>query len=228
MSGLESLEKALGVQFNDPSLLERAMCHTSYLNEPPGKSLVSNERMEFLGDAILGFIIADKLYADFASSEGELTKMRASLVRQETLAELAKRLGLGAYLLLGKGEETSGGRQKPTNLARALEALVAAVFLDKGIEPTREFVQRVFQDEFDSLAKGDAEVNFKSKLQELLQSNGRKTPTYEVVNTSGLEHDRVFTVEVRSGNDVLGRGSGKSKKMAETEAARAALANLLK
>jgi ribonuclease-3 len=223
MADLVALQKTLGISFNDLSLLEQALVHSSYINENPGLALTSNERLEFLGDAILDFIVAEELYQRFPQfGEGEMTKLRSSVVCQDALSRMARVISLGSYLYLGRGEEASGGRHKPANLASALEAIIAAIFLDQGLAITRDFVLRAVNQE---LNKG-AEADYKSKLQELIQARHQQTPTYQVIAVAGPDHDRTFTVEVRVGDNVLGRGSGKSKKAAEAEAARSALAQL--
>ena len=220
---LTALQKTLGVRFKDPSLLEQAIIHSSYINENPGLSLDSNERLEFLGDAVLGFIVARELFKRFPSlSEGEMTKLRSSVVCRNSMFHMSRDISLGNYLYLGKGEEASGGRRKPANLARALEAIIAAIFLDQGLAGARNFILRVTGQELDKRTEAD----YKSQLQELIQSRHQKTPSYQVIAVAGPEHSRRFTVEVRVGNNVLGRGIGKSKKAAEAEAARSALAQL--
>ena len=227
LADLAALQQSLGVSFNDPSRLEQALVHSSYINENPGFALTSNERLEFLGDAVLGLVVAEKLYQDFPhSTEGEMTKLRAALVRGSTLARIARTIKLDDYLYLGKGEEASGGRRKPANLAGALEAVIAAIFLDQGSTTTREVILRLFNEELQKVASQGAGVDYKSQLQELIQAREQQTPAYQLVEAMGPDHDRRFTVEVRVGDTVLGRGSGKSKKMAETEAARAALEQL--
>lgn len=227
MNKLDALQKKLGVSFKDRTLLEQALTHSSYINENPGKGLTSNERLEFLGDAVLGLVIAEKLYQEMAqASEGELTRLRASFIKRDVLARTASAIGLGDYLCLGKGEEASGGRQKPANLAGALEALVAAIFLDQGLPSAREFILNLFSAELDKLSITGKEKDYKSLLQELLQARQQVTPVYQTVEAAGPAHARTFTVEVKASDMILGRGSGKSKKLAETEAARAALERL--
>ena len=227
MGVLSALQQNLGISFNDPSFLEQAMVHSSYINENPDSASVSNERLEFLGDAVLGQVIAEKLYSDYPHfDEGEMTKLRSALVSRTTLARVARNLGLGNYLYLGKGEEASGGRNKPTNLAGALEAVIAAVFLDQGPVTAKDFILRLLNKEVQKVVSQGVQTDYKSKLQEFIQSRQQQTPTYYVVEAEGLVHDRKFTVEVRVGDIVLGRGSGKSKKAAETEAARLALERL--
>jgi len=227
LADLAALQQTLGVSFNDPSRLEQALVHSSYVNENPGFAPASNERLEFLGDAVLGLVVAEKLYQDFPhSAEGEMTRLRAALVRGNTLARIARTIKLGDYLYLGKGEEASGGRRKPANLAGALEAMIAAIFLDRGSIATREFILRLFNEELQKVASRGARVDYKSQLQELTQAREQQTPAYQLVEAMGPDHDRRFAVEVRVGDTVLGKGSGKSKKAAEAEAARTALEQL--
>jgi len=224
---LASLQQILGISFNDPSLLEQALVHSSYVNENPGAAPASNERLEFLGDAILDMLFAEKLYQDFPnSSEGEMTKLRSVLVRRDTLASMARAIRLGDYIYLGKGEETSGGRHKPANLASALEALIAAIYLDQGSATTRDFILRLFNTKLQKIASQGVEVDYKSQLQELFQARQQETPTYHITEAIGPDHDRRFTAEVTVEDTVLGRGCGKSKKLAEAEAARSALEQL--
>lgn len=227
MIDLVALQETLKISFNDLSLLEQALVHSSYINENPGFAPASNERLEFLGDAILGFVVAEKLYQDFPDlAEGEMTKLRSVLVRRDTLARIALAIRLGDYLYLGRGEEASGGRDKLANLAGALEAVVAAVFLDRSLAITREFVLKLLEEDLRKVVRQGTVVDYKSQLQELTQSRYRSTPDYRLLEEVGPDHDKKFTVEVRAGDIVLGRGSGKSKKMAETEAARSALEQL--
>ena len=227
MADLAALQQTLGVSFNDESLLEQALVHSSYINENPGFAPSSNERLEFLGDAVLGLIVAEKLYQDFPHfTEGEMTKLRAALVCQDTLARIARTIGLGDYLYLGKGEESSGGRHKPANLAGALEAVIGAIFLDQGSATTSDFILRLFNKELEEVARRGVGVDYKSQLQELIQARGQPVPVYRVVATKGPDHDKRFTVEVGTDDMVLGKGSGKSKKAAEIEAARSALEKL--
>jgi len=224
LADLAALQQTLGISFNDSSLLERALVHSSYINENPSLAPTSNERLEFLGDAALGLIVAEKLYRDFPDcDEGEMTRLRAALIRGDTLARMARAIRLGNYLYLGKGEEASGGRNKPANLAGALEAVIAAIFLDQGSAITRDFILRLFNKELQKVASQGAGVDYKSQLQELIQAREQQTPVYRVIKTIGPDHDKRFTVEVRVGDTVLGKGSGKGKKAAETEAARSAL-----
>ena len=224
MADLAVLQETIGVSFNNPAILEQAVVHSSYVNENPAIAPVDNERLEFLGDAILGFIIAEKLYRDFPElTEGEMTRLRSVLVCRETLACVAGTVKLGDYLYLGRGEEAGGGRHKATNLAGALEAVIAAVFFDRGLAVTRKLVLKLLGGELNKVAEQDVEVDYKSRLQELIQSKYQVTPAYRLVEAMGPDHNRIFTVEVMAGDVMLGKGSGKSKKVAEAEAARLAL-----
>jgi ribonuclease-3 len=221
------LQKILGVPFQQQELLTQALTHSSYANENPGTAPASNERLEFLGDAILGLIVAENLFLDFpAMAEGEMTRLRSILVKQETLARVAESIDLGDYLFLGKGEESSGGREKPANLARALEALIAAVYLDHGFPVTEQFVLEILDAELLRTLYQGTIIDYKSQLQEMLQAKAQQPPVYVLIETSGPDHDKKFTVEVKLGNDVLAAGIGRSKKKAETEAARIALEKL--
>jgi len=221
---ISTLQEALQVKFNQPELLTQALVHSSYANENPAAFPLSNERLEFLGDAVLGFIVAERLYKDFPDiSEGVMTKLRAYLVRQETLSVVATGLNLGDYLYLGKGEEATGGREKQANLARALEAVIAAIYLDQGFTVTEVLVVRLLEPEFEAGLISGTITDYKSRLQEALQARGQPVPTYHLTRTEGPDHDKTFTVEVRLAGKVLAESSGKSKKTAEMEAARTAL-----
>jgi len=221
---LAALQQILGVSFNDVSLLEQALVHSSYINENPGFAPAANERLEFLGDAVLGLVVAERLYQDSPHlAEGEMTRLRATLVRRDTLARIAGGIGLGSYLYLGKGEEAGGGRYKPANLGAALEAVIAAIFLDHGSSNVRDFILGLLDIELQRVVSHGTGVDYKSELQELIQAREQKTPTYHVIETTGPDHDKEFTVEVRLGEAILGRGSGKNKKAAESEAAHSAL-----
>lgn len=227
MADLTAFQKELGVNFNDPSLLLQALTHSSYANENPNLAHSSNERLEYLGDAVLGLVVGERLFRDFPDlSEGDMTKLRAYLVKQETLAAVAKNIGLGDQLYLGKGEETSGGREKHANLARALEAVIAAIYLDQGAKIAEPFVWRLLVPELQSALLLGVVMDFKSRLQEYLQGQTQSPPSYHMLEAIGPDHDRTFVVEVRSGSEALAQGVGKNKKAAEAEAARAALERL--
>jgi ribonuclease III len=223
---LSDFQQVLGVKFNDLSLLHQALTHSSRVNEKKGSA--SNERLEFLGDAVLGLIIAEKLYYDFPDyTEGEMTQIRAALVRSGTLFRVAKSINLGDYLFLGKGEETSGGREKMTNLESALEAIIAAVYLDQGLPEAKSLILKLLTPEIEKATGKSPDIDYKSKLQEIMQRKYHAAPSYELVDTTGPEHDRYFIAEARLGERVLGRGTGRSKKSAETEAAKAALEKII-
>ncbi len=226
---LSRLQEIIGVKFNRASLLEQALVHDSYVNENPDFAPSSNERLEFLGDAVLGLVVTEKLYHDFPGySEGKMTHLRAGLVRRDTLARMAATIGLGDYLYLGRGEEGSGGRSKIPNLAGAMEALIGAVFLDKGINEAKECALRLLDPEYQRIIETGTAPDYKSQLQELIQSKKQRAPEYKLMRASGPDHARWFVVEVSVDQRALGKGEGKSKKTAESEAARDALERLAK
>jgi len=222
-----ALERRLGVKFSDSALLKLALVHSSYVNENPNAAPGSNERLEFLGDAVLGLVVADELFGAYPDQdEGQLTELRTLLVRRDTLAKAARRLKLGDDLYLGKGEEAGGGRSRPTNLAHAYEALVGAVFLDRGLSTARRFVRSSLKQEFESLPVRPFPFDPKSRLQEVSQSRYQMPPQYRLVEAAGPDHARHFTVEVLVRGRPMGQGEGLSKQEAEKEAAREALARL--
>ncbi len=222
MDRLAELQKTLGVSFRDTALLERALIHSSYINENPGCN--SNERLEFLGDAVLGLVIAEVLYRERASiDEGTMTRYRAQLVSRASLADIARTIKLGSYLYLGAGEDAGGGRAKTANLAGVLEAVIAAVFLDQGLDAAHNLIGRLFGTQILETINREEKADYKTHLQELLQARYRRLPQYRLLEEAGPSHDRIFTVEVRDGDTVLAIGSGKSKKAAEASAARQAL-----
>jgi ribonuclease-3 len=225
---IDNLETTLGLRFKDQGLLHQALVHRSYLNEQGGSPLDSYERMEFLGDAVLGLVISAELYRRLPQlSEGELTKGRAALVCRESLSQVAQRLGLGNYLLLGKGEESTGGRERDSILAAVFESLVAAIYLDQGQDQAQQFILQVMEEEVrDFCQQGASPENPKSQLQEHLQSLGAPAPHYQTVAKEGPDHTPVFTVEVLKGDEVIGAGRGSKKSDAERAAARDALARL--
>ena len=224
MADLTSLQDALGVSFNDESLLRLALVHDSFLNENPGAFAESNERLEYLGDAVLGLIVAHELFnrhPDWA--EGDLTWARAEVVNGGTLAQVATGLELGELLYIGKGEEKGGGRRRSSNMAAAFEAVVGAVLVDRGYEAARASCLAVLSEAIDAASSGTGPHNPKSKLQELVQRQGRGTPAYSITDVAGEDHLRTFTAEVAVGGQVAGRGTGRRKAEAEQAAARAAL-----
>ncbi|RPJ60504.1 MAG: ribonuclease III [Dehalococcoidia bacterium] len=227
MSSISKFESSIEISFNNKALLTQAFRHSSYLNENPDTGLHDNQRMEFLGDSLLNFIIAEKLFHEFPDlPEGKLTEIRVSLVRQEKLAEKAAVIKLGDSMQLGKGEDLSGGRNKRNNLADTFEALIAAIFLDQGIEATRDFILKYFTDDVTAIKSGQIAPNYKAMLQELTQAEYKLLPEYEVVEAQGPDHNRIFVVSVSVSDTVIAIGSGKSKKLAESEAARIALSRL--
>ena len=223
MSDWDDCQRNLRVSFSNESLLKQAFVHRSYLNENPDFSLPSNERLEFLGDAILNFIIAEKLYEEFPGlHEGVLTELRASLVCRDTLAELASSLNLGDWLLLGQGEESSGGKTKQNNLANTMEALIGAIYLDQGITKTREFVLQQLEPASKRIRAGQINPNYKAMVQELIQGEKKIPPVYRLVEATGPDHSKQFTVEILVEGEALGRGTGNNKKTAEMQAAKLA------
>ncbi|MBI2874164.1 MAG: ribonuclease III [Firmicutes bacterium] len=217
------LTALLGEARPEQALLEQALTHSSFANEHPGAGLKSNERLEFLGDAVLGLAVADYLVRNYHESpEGEMTKARAAVVCEATLAQVAAKLNLGACLTLGRGEELTGGGKRPSILADALEALVGAIYLSHGYEITSRFVIKALSAGLRRVL-GKAANDFKSRLQEIAQREQVGEITYRVVSEQGPDHSKTFTVEVRVGGAVSGAGRGRSKKEAEQSAARAAL-----
>ncbi|GER89433.1 ribonuclease 3 [Dictyobacter vulcani] len=218
----EQLEEILGVQFQDPKLLRLALTHRSYIYETPGVGQSSNERLEFLGDSILALISADFLYRTFPDlSEGELTDVRAVLVRTETLAKFANEINLGKFLLMGKGEQHSGGGQRVQ--ASAFEAVLGAIYLDQGLDMARSFLLPRLDPLAHTIVTKRLFKDNKSLFQEMAQAHEGITPSYRLVSQEGPSHNREFTVEVMLGDHVAGQGQGRNKQTAEQEAARSAL-----
>ena len=218
---MHPIEEALAYTFQRPETLTRALTHSSFANEKQGNGK-SNERLEFLGDSVLSIVVSDYLFRLFTHlPEGELTKLRAALVCEKTLHRFALEIDLGAHLLLGKGEIQTGGRSRPSILADAFEAVIAAIYLDGGMEEARKFIMRFVEEELETHA-ADA-TDYKTALQEVVQHNPGNRVTYVLTGESGPAHAKRFVVEVRLGEHVLGSGTGKSKKVAEQAAARAAL-----
>lgn len=211
-------------QFKNEALLNTAMTHSSYANEHRGSHMHHNERLEFLGDSVLGFVTADYLmnaYPDLP--EGELTKLRAAVVCEGALCEIAKELGIPARIKLGHGEETGGGRARPSILADATEALLGAIYLDGGIEPARAFVLRFIPKKVEIAIEGGAFKDYKTMLQEIVQKNKQETLEYRLAGESGPDHDKRFTMELLLNSNVFAQGEGRSKKEAEQMAAKKAL-----
>jgi ribonuclease III len=226
MSELSTFQARLGYAFRDGDLLRLALTHPSVAHET-GTPSPHNQRLEFLGEAVLQLVLTRELYERFpAFDEGPLTKARAKLVNRRTLAEHARILGLGAHLILSRGEEINGGRERASTLADALEAVLGAIFLDGGFEAAREFILREFGPAFGKLNVLPIIENPKGELQELLQARSPAAPEYHVISATGPDHDRVFECTVQHEGVELARGSGKSKKAAESDAALAALKKL--
>lgn len=223
------LERSLKIRFKDRSLLEQALVHPSHLNEvPPGqRSVGSYERLEFLGDAMLGLAVTHELFRRFPQlPEGQLTKLRSALVKGGTLAKVANRLQLAQYLKLGKGEESTGGRGRQSNLAATFEALVGAVFVDRGFETARAFVMRTMAEDVEEVLGRGVPEDAKSRLQEVVQRDGGALPLYQLVESGGPDHARSFDVEVVMDGQVWGKGRGRRKLEAEQKAAEEALRRL--
>jgi ribonuclease-3 len=226
--GYDDLQARLNYVFRDPALLQLALTHPSVAHEQ-GAPVQTNQRLEFLGDAVLQLVLTRELYEKFPTfGEGPLTKARAKLVNRRTLAERARHLGLGEHLIVSRGEEMHGGRERPSALADTYEALLGALLIDGGFEAAREFILRQFQAAFGGLEVIPILENPKGELQELLQSVSLEAPQYHVASASGPDHDRLFECTVHHIGVELARGRGKSKKAAESEAALAALAALRK
>jgi ribonuclease-3 len=231
-SELEPLERLIGYRFRDRGLLEHALTHRSRVHEDASGGVFDNESMEFLGDSVLGFVIADMLFREFPQhNEGQKSKLKASLVSAVSLARLGEAIQLGDFLILGRGEEKTGGRRKHAIIADCYEALIAGIYLDGGIEPAAAFIRRQFADLIEEARRTGAAAAFtddwKSALQEWLQSNGRGLPAYRLVGTTGPDHRKVFVVEVLVGGEGVAQAEGRSKKEAAQAAAKVALDSLV-
>ena len=222
---MKTLETKLGYQFQNPKLLDHALTHSSYANEHHLGSISSNERLEFLGDSVLGMIVADHLYRTFPDlPEGDLTRIRANLVCEGSLVLVAKEWDLGRYLKLGKGENACGGRSRPSILADAVEAVLAAVFLDGGLEHDRDIIQRFLLDRMEQVNR--ASRDHKTYLQELVQRKSGQVLSYELIGESGPDHNKTFQMQVLLNGQPIGQGTGHSKNEAEQAAANAGIERL--
>lgn len=222
---MKTLETKLGYQFQNPKLLDHALTHSSYANEHHLGSISSNERLEFLGDSVLGMIVADHLYRTFPDlPEGDLTRIRANLVCEGSLVLVAKEWDLGRYLKLGKGENACGGRSRPSILADAVEAVLAAVFLDGGLAHDRDIIQRFLLDRMEQVNR--ASRDHKTYLQELVQRKSGQVLSYELIGEAGPDHNKTFQMQVLLNGQPIGQGTGHSKKEAEQAAANAAIERL--
>jgi ribonuclease-3 len=216
----EELAKKLGIRFDDISLLTRALTHRSYLNENK-RVENSNERLEFLGDAVLELIVSDYLYSRYPNrEEGDLTSFRSAIVRTESLADASRKLNYGHYLRMAKGEEESGGRDKDYILANTFEAVLGAIYIDQGLNACKELVNRVLISKVDNIVKNRLDIDNKTKIQELAQAKFKLTPTYEVVEEHGPDHEKIFVVAAKIGDKIIGKGRGSSKQRAEEAAAK--------
>jgi len=220
----EEIEKKLGVIFHNKSLLKRAFTHRSYLNENRGQNLQNNERLEFLGDAVLELLISSELFYKYPDkAEGELTGIRSALVRTESLAKESRKIKVGEYLLMSKGEEDSGGKDKDYLLANTFEAILGAMYLDMGFEECKKFVSRTLLEKLDDIVDNELFIDPKTKVQELIQAKYKVTPTYSIIKEEGPDHDKYFTVALKVNKKNFTEGYGASKQKAEEDAAQAAI-----
>ncbi len=221
---IKEFQDIIKYQFKKTNIINEALTHSSYSNEYRGKYIYNNERLEFLGDSVLDTVVSEYVYLRYKNlPEGELTKIRANVVCESSLARQAKSINLGKYLLLGKGEEVTGGRDRISILADTFEAVIGALYLDGGIETARKFILNMLEESIKLASTGNLFKDYKTDLQELLQSKFDDKISYRVVSETGPDHDKTFEVEVVLGKKVLGKGQGKSKKEAEQSAAKRAL-----
>lgn len=221
---LMEFENIIDYKFNDIKLLNRALTHSSYANEYKKKNLKYNERLEFLGDSVLGLVISDYIFNNYKSyPEGELTKIRALVVCEPSLAAIAKKINLGEFLLLGKGEESTGGRNRTSILSDAFEAVLGAIYIDGGINVSQKFILENLIQTIKDAVKGEILLDYKTELQEVIQKTSNSRIEYRVIKEEGPDHNKKFFVEVLNNGKALGSGNGSSKKEAEQEAAKSAL-----
>ncbi len=224
MNALQEFQEIIGYRFTDETYLKHALTHSSYANENRGKHVQYNERLEFLGDSVLGVIVSRYIFDNFPDlPEGKLTKMRAAVVCERSLWECAVNIDLGKYLILGHGEEHMGGRTRMSILADAFEALIAAIYLDSGMDTVREWVMGQLYETIMDASRGKMFKDYKTEFQEVVQKHGDVSIKYEVVSESGPDHDKVFVVNVYLNGEMMGSGEGSSKKKAEQQAAQNAL-----
>ncbi len=220
----DNLEEKVGVKFKNPDLLIEALTHRSYLNEYPKWRLPHNERLEYLGDAVLELMVTEELFSRFPSyPEGQLTVLRAALVNYQTLSKIAEEIKLQSFILLSRGEKKDMGKAREVILANAMEAVIGAMYLDHGFEPTRKFVKKFVMARLDEIMKTKSYKDAKSELQEIVQERLKVTPTYKVLEESGPAHKRVFKIGVYFGEKLIASGSGASKQDGEIEAAKEAV-----
>ncbi|MCT4594873.1 MAG: ribonuclease III [Anaeromicrobium sp.] len=221
---LDEISKKISYEFNNISLLNEALTHSSYANENKKRNIQYNERLEFLGDSVLGIVISDYLYKNLSTSqEGELTKIRASIVCEPSLANSSMELSMGKYLMLGKGEEVTGGRERISILADTFEAVIGAIYLDGGLENAKKFILYNLKNTIKDAIEGRIFQDYKTHLQEIIQGKGNDKIEYEVIDEKGPDHNKIFYVQVKIAGQVIGKGLGKSKKEAEQKAAKEAL-----
>lgn len=229
MNNYNDIEKKLGVIFKNKDILNTALIHRSYINENRGKNLENNERLEFLGDAVLELIISDYIYTKYPTKpEGELTAIRSAIVRTESLADESRKLDVGQYLLMSRGEEDSGGKSKEYLLANMYEALLGAIYLDQGFAECQKYVERTLLKKVDNIVSEGLFIDPKTKVQEILQSRFKITPSYEIISEEGPDHDKYFTMALKVGNKKISEGHGSSKQRAEEDAAQNAIGLLEK
>lgn len=223
-NNIDNLQKIIGVRFKDQSLLQKALVHRSFLNEPPGKKLSSNERLEFLGDAVLSYVISKWLYQEYPDyPEGHLTNIRSNLVKTESLAEIAQNLKIGEYLLLSKGEEKSGGSKNHSLLANTFEAIIGAIALDQGVDVADRLIRVMLLTRLEKTIKSGEFKEYKSVLQEKLQAKIKQSPIYKTIKEEGPDHAKTFTIGAYAQDKLIATGTGKNKKGAEEAAAKNAL-----
>lgn len=224
---LKNFQRLIRYRFRNNNLLNQALTHRSYAYEHPGTKVADNERLEFLGDAILGLAISNYIYEHFPNyQEGDMTQLKSTLVSRNTLANLARKLGIGKPLLLGKGEAAGGGAEQPSNLVGAFEAIIGAIYLDGGFKRAYKFIGSQFKDELKKALENGAKKDYKTILQEYTLKRYKLTPSYSVISEAGPEHEKHFEVAVFFGNEIRGKGKGKNKKSAEQDAAYDALSKM--
>ncbi len=222
----KDLEEKIGLKFKDKDLLKNAFIHRSYLNEHKSSKFESNERLEFLGDAVLELVVTEYLYLNYPNSEGELTNWRSALVKGKTLASISRELKLGYYLHLSHGEERSGGREKDYLLANTFEALIGAIYLEFGYKKAAEFIDNFLLIHLEDILEAGSHIDSKSKLQEMAQERIGTTPVYQMLHDEGPDHEKTFTMGAYIGDRIVGKGKGNSKQVAERKAAEDALRRL--
>ncbi len=222
----KQIEEIIGVSFDDPSLLQTAYTHRSYINEHKRAKLEHNERMEFLGDAVLELVVTDYLYRNYPNPEGDLTAWRSALVKTESLAELAEKLELGQFLLMSRGEAKTGGRSRQALLANLVEATIGAIYLEKGYDAAKEFIEINLVTNLEEIIKTGSYIDAKSHFQELAQESHGTTPSYKVISENGPDHDKTFLMAVYLGTKKYGEGEGSSKQSAQQAAALSGLEKL--